>query len=187
MSATGPQNLTPVPPTRRQTSCARNPGSVFWGLCRYISFLRAVVTVWDPSRYLEFADERSRPFVDLLNRVDVAEPTVVVDLGCGPGQLTASLADRWPNAQIVGLDSSLGDDQESCSAHGPANEIPAPGSARLAARDKCGRNHQQRHISVGSRAPHCWRPSSPGSPLTDGWRFKCRETSMSQAIVCSAS
>jgi trans-aconitate 2-methyltransferase len=64
------------------------------------------VTVWDPSRYLEFADERSRPFVDLLNRVDVAEPTVVVDLGCGPGQLTASLADRWPNAQIVGLDSS---------------------------------------------------------------------------------
>jgi trans-aconitate 2-methyltransferase len=64
------------------------------------------VTVWDPTRYLEFADERSRPFVDLLNRVDAAEPTVVVDLGCGPGQLTASLADRWPDAQIVGLDSS---------------------------------------------------------------------------------
>ena len=64
------------------------------------------MTVWDPITYLEFADERSRPFVDLLSRVDAAEPTVVVDLGCGPGQLTASLADRWPNAQIVGLDSS---------------------------------------------------------------------------------
>ena len=64
------------------------------------------MTVWDPVRYLEFADERSRPFVDLLSRVPAAEPTVVVDLGCGPGQLTASLADRWAHAQIVGLDSS---------------------------------------------------------------------------------
>ena len=64
------------------------------------------MTVWDPVTYLEFADERSRPFVDLLSRVPAAEPAVVVDLGCGPGQLTASLADRWPHAQIVGLDSS---------------------------------------------------------------------------------
>jgi trans-aconitate 2-methyltransferase len=64
------------------------------------------VTIWDPVTYLEFADERSRPFVDLLSRLHAPEPKVVVDLGCGPGQLTASLADRWPNAQIVGLDSS---------------------------------------------------------------------------------
>jgi trans-aconitate 2-methyltransferase len=64
------------------------------------------VTVWNPVTYLEFADERSRPFADLLSRVAAAEPKVVVDLGCGPGQLTASLADRWPHAQIVGLDSS---------------------------------------------------------------------------------
>jgi trans-aconitate 2-methyltransferase len=62
--------------------------------------------VWDPRTYLEFADERSRPFVDLLSRVQAADPKLVVDLGCGPGQLTASLADRWPTAQIVGLDSS---------------------------------------------------------------------------------
>jgi trans-aconitate 2-methyltransferase len=62
--------------------------------------------VWDPRTYLEFADERSRPFVDLLSRVQPADPKLVVDLGCGPGQLTASLADRWPAAQIVGLDSS---------------------------------------------------------------------------------
>jgi trans-aconitate 2-methyltransferase len=62
--------------------------------------------VWDPRTYLEFADERSRPFVDLLSRVRAADPKVVVDLGCGPGQLTASLADRWPKAQILGLDSS---------------------------------------------------------------------------------
>jgi trans-aconitate 2-methyltransferase len=62
--------------------------------------------VWDPRTYLEFADERSRPFVDLLSRVQPADPKLVVDLGCGPGQLTASLADRWPAAQIVGIDSS---------------------------------------------------------------------------------
>jgi trans-aconitate 2-methyltransferase len=65
-----------------------------------------LMPVWDPRTYLEFADERSRPFVDLLSRVRAADPKVVVDLGCGPGQLTASLADRWPGAQIVGLDSS---------------------------------------------------------------------------------
>ncbi|HET6760054.1 MAG TPA: trans-aconitate 2-methyltransferase [Propionibacteriaceae bacterium] len=62
--------------------------------------------VWDPRTYLEFADERSRPFVDLLSRVQAADPKLVVDLGCGPGQLTASLADRWPAAKIVGFDSS---------------------------------------------------------------------------------
>jgi trans-aconitate 2-methyltransferase len=62
--------------------------------------------VWDPATYLEFADERSRPFLDLLTRINAAHPKLVVDLGCGPGQLTASLADRWPDAQILGLDSS---------------------------------------------------------------------------------
>jgi trans-aconitate 2-methyltransferase len=64
------------------------------------------MTVWDPIRYLDFADERSRPFMDLLGRVHAADPKLVVDLGCGPGQLTASLAERWPGAQIAGLDSS---------------------------------------------------------------------------------
>ena len=62
--------------------------------------------VWDPRTYLEFADERSRPYADLLSRVRATDPQLVVDLGCGPGQLTASLAERWPEAQIVGLDSS---------------------------------------------------------------------------------
>jgi len=64
------------------------------------------VTQWDPTTYLQYADERARPFVDLLSRVRVERPTSVVDLGCGPGQLTASLSDRWPSATIVGLDSS---------------------------------------------------------------------------------
>jgi trans-aconitate 2-methyltransferase len=61
---------------------------------------------WDPDRYLTYADERGRPFVELVARVAAADPGVVVDLGCGPGNLTALLADRWPDAAISGLDSS---------------------------------------------------------------------------------
>ncbi len=47
---------------------------------------------WDPDRYLVYADERGRPFVDLLARVGADAPARVVDLGCGPGNLTALLA-----------------------------------------------------------------------------------------------
>jgi trans-aconitate 2-methyltransferase len=62
--------------------------------------------MWDPGLYLRYADERGRPFADLLHRIDAENPTTVVDLGCGPGNLTATLATRWPGARIVGIDSS---------------------------------------------------------------------------------
>ena len=62
--------------------------------------------MWDPRQYLNFADERSRPFFDLASRIGAASPAYVVDLGCGPGQLTASLAARWPAATVLGIDSS---------------------------------------------------------------------------------
>ena len=62
--------------------------------------------MWDPGQYLQFADERSRPFFDLLGQVRAQDPGLVVDLGCGPGQLTAALADRWPDADVRGIDSS---------------------------------------------------------------------------------
>jgi trans-aconitate 2-methyltransferase len=61
---------------------------------------------WDPDRYLVYADERGQPYVDMLSRVPVAAPRRVVDLGCGPGNLTALLVERWPGAQVVGVDSS---------------------------------------------------------------------------------
>ena len=61
---------------------------------------------WDPDRYLSYADERGRPFVDLLARVGAEDPRAVVDLGCGPGNLTSLLADRWPDAAVVGVDAS---------------------------------------------------------------------------------
>jgi trans-aconitate 2-methyltransferase len=62
--------------------------------------------MWDPAQYLHFADERSRPFYDLAARIGATTPGHVVDLGCGPGQLTASLAARWPQAEVLGIDSS---------------------------------------------------------------------------------
>ena len=61
---------------------------------------------WDPDRYLTYADERARPFVELVSRVGATDPREVVDLGCGPGNLTGLLAERWPGAHVVGLDSS---------------------------------------------------------------------------------
>jgi trans-aconitate 2-methyltransferase len=64
------------------------------------------VHTWDPERYLAYADERGRPFVELVARIGVTDPRRVVDLGCGPGNLTALLKERWPQADVAGVDSS---------------------------------------------------------------------------------
>jgi trans-aconitate 2-methyltransferase len=61
---------------------------------------------WDPARYLRFAGERARPFAELVARVGADAPATVVDLGCGEGSLTVSLARRWPGARVTGVDSS---------------------------------------------------------------------------------
>jgi trans-aconitate 2-methyltransferase len=61
---------------------------------------------WDPRQYGAFGDERARPFVDLVGRIGAGAPRRVVDLGCGPGTLTALLAERWPSAVVEGIDSS---------------------------------------------------------------------------------
>ena len=61
---------------------------------------------WDPAQYSRYADERGRAFLDLLARIDCAAPRRVVDVGCGPGNLTALLTQRWPSALVEGLDSS---------------------------------------------------------------------------------
>ena len=61
---------------------------------------------WDPAKYVQFGDYRDRPYFDLTARVHADAPRHVVDLGCGPGNLTATLAERWPAAEVTGLDSS---------------------------------------------------------------------------------
>ena len=61
---------------------------------------------WNPERYLAFGDHRTRPAVDLLARVALRAPARVADLGCGPGNSTALLAARWPDAAVMGVDNS---------------------------------------------------------------------------------
>jgi trans-aconitate 2-methyltransferase len=80
--------------------------------------------MWDPGEYRRFGDERSRPFFDLMGRVGAEAPGVVVDLGCGPGTMTATLARRWPRAEVRGIDSS----PEMIEA---ARALPSGAGARL--------------------------------------------------------
>ncbi|GGH91891.1 trans-aconitate 2-methyltransferase [Arthrobacter liuii] len=77
---------------------------------------------WDPAKYVEFGDYRSRPFFDLTARIHADRPARVVDLGCGPGNLTATLAERWPGARVLGLDSS---GEMLAKAASLAEEVPS--------------------------------------------------------------
>jgi trans-aconitate 2-methyltransferase len=61
---------------------------------------------WDPTQYGRYAGERGRPFFELVTRVEAGAPETVADLGCGSGELTRSLAERWPEALVRGIDSS---------------------------------------------------------------------------------
>lgn len=65
-----------------------------------------MANTWDPNLYLQFADQRLRPALDLLERVPLAEARVIYDLGCGAGNVTRILHERWPSARITGVDAS---------------------------------------------------------------------------------
>ena len=83
---------------------------------------------WDPDQYRRYADERSRPFFELTSRVGAERPVRVVDLGCGDGTLTATLAERWPGALVEGVDRS----PEMVASAGPRT---IPGRLRFARGD----------------------------------------------------
>jgi len=62
---------------------------------------------WDDKQYLKFEEERTRPASELLARVRLDVVTYVIDLGCGPGNSTRLLRNRWPSARVVGVDNSI--------------------------------------------------------------------------------
>lgn len=61
---------------------------------------------WNADLYLQFANERTQPSIDLISRINVPTPSTIVDLGCGPGSSTAILRQRWEQADITGIDNS---------------------------------------------------------------------------------
>ncbi|WP_433333595.1 methyltransferase domain-containing protein [Spirillospora sp. CA-294931] len=97
---------------------------------------RQAEAIWDPAQYGVFGDERGRAFAELMRRVDI-EPGRVADLGCGSGELTATLTRRWPDAIVHGIDAS----PEMIDA-ARAHEIPG-------------------RLSFGVGDVASWRPGAP--------------------------
>jgi len=66
-----------------------------------------IINEWNPGKYLEFKNERTQPSIDLVERIDLKDPKTIIDIGCGPGNSTQILVNKYPNSYIVGLDSSI--------------------------------------------------------------------------------
>jgi trans-aconitate 2-methyltransferase len=61
---------------------------------------------WNPDLYLKFNKERIQPSIDLVARIDYENPIRIIDIGCGPGNSTQILCQRWPDSSIIGADNS---------------------------------------------------------------------------------
>lgn len=107
---------------------------------------------WNAARYLRFAAARQRPAVELLARVPERPFASILDLGCGPGNVTQLLAERWPTAAITGVDAS----PDMLAA--ARRTVPA---ARFVAADLNAWAPDDRHELIFSNAALHWLPDHP--------------------------
>lgn len=118
--------------------------------------------IWDPRQYLRHSGHRTRPFLDLLARVPElpaareGRPARIADVGCGPGNVTALLADRWPDAHITGLDLS----REMLDRAEADHAGPTPGGGRIDFRhaDATGWTPGEPYDLIVSNAALQWVP-----------------------------
>ncbi|MEU8348781.1 trans-aconitate 2-methyltransferase [Streptomyces sp. NPDC048845] len=134
--------------------------------------------VWDPQQYLRHSGHRARPFHDLLQRIPDpparGRPARIADLGCGPGNVTALLAERWPGAHITGYDNS-----PEMLRRAAAHAGPTPGGGRIDFRpaDAAGWVPDEPQDLIVSNATLQWVPGHTGSfaawtgALTPGGTF----------------
>jgi trans-aconitate 2-methyltransferase len=61
---------------------------------------------WDPGQYLRYGGHRLRPAIELFQRIDLDEPSICYDIGCGAGEIAIAMTQRWPSAKVIGLDAS---------------------------------------------------------------------------------
>lgn len=109
---------------------------------------------WDPTQYARYSDHRSRPFFDLVAQIGAESPGTVIDVGCGSGELTVTLAQRWPTTTLLGLDSSP--QMIGGAPVGPGGRLHGQGCGGRR-RNRRRRPGQQRSSAVGAaahRAPH---------------------------------
>ncbi|MEU2184634.1 trans-aconitate 2-methyltransferase [Streptomyces thermolilacinus] len=127
--------------------------------------------IWDPRQYLRHSGHRARPFFDLLARIPElpaakdGRPARIADIGCGPGNVTALLADRWPDAHITGFDLS----REMLDTAERDHAGPTPGGGRIDFRraDAAGWVPDEPYDLIVSNAALQWVPGHAES--FGGW------------------
>jgi trans-aconitate 2-methyltransferase len=121
---------------------------------------------WDPQQYLRHADHRTRPFHDLLARVPAlpGDPPHIADLGCGPGNVTTILADRWPGAHITGLDNSA---EMLATARNLAGNTPGGGTLEFRYADAADWKPERAYDLIITNATLQWVPGH--AALLPGW------------------
>ncbi|GFE16434.1 trans-aconitate 2-methyltransferase [Streptomyces glebosus] len=119
---------------------------------------------WDPQQYLRHSGHRTRPFHDLLNRIpDLPRrdrAARIADLGCGPGNVTAQLTTRWPEAHITGYDNSPEMLKEAETYAGPT---PGGGHLDFAPADAADWTPEETYDLIVSNAALQWVPNHPDS------------------------